>query len=432
MELMVYIALLGVIVLVAGQVFSDSTKFRIRSESMIKANAVASDIATLMLEDVGQTGAKSSKESGETIVVADSLYMDPLNATANKNDSSSFRISKGCANCDTDSLVVRRIRYAETGNFAAVEEISWFKNGSKLYRACRTVPNTSSTPSVDCPAAAKFSEVAPVEMADNIDHFKVIPAKPRVESTDAAAAGDRSYLLPNTDPTVKNFRLVPRYGENDFFFVSVEPANGGESVALSGFAANYDFDANEPITDGKKANQVFVAASNTASGNWKDLCKKVTLEPQIEYEISFSIPYRDDNSRMFCPGRDFAAVGFRKQDGSKFEELDDFNFFLPAASTENPVRKFRFSVKTRIENVCMAFTFASYSPVVATGSLTLQNVSLKKVETSNFNFDDENFSPRTEDKKNVKAFLVTLSAKRNGEVSESRQIVPIPSNGPRD
>ena len=428
MELLVYMALVGVIVVIAGQVFSDSTKFRVRSEGMIKSNAIASDVSFFMLDDIGQTGAKSAKDAAaESFSTKDSLYMDP---TVGTKDSSSFRISKSCNTCNTDTLTVRRVRYDDDGHFKAVEQVQWFTVGKKLFRSCRIVPNTSSTASTDCPDES--TDYEPVEVADHIDTFKVIPAKPRVLSTDTKSAAALSYLLPSTDASVKEFRLVPRYGEGNFELVSVTPPAGGTSVTLSGFVANYDFDINEPITTGQKANQVFVAASDGTTGTWKTLCKKVTLEPQVEYEISFVAPYAETNSRMFCPGRDYAAVGFRTQDGAMIAGLDDFNFFMPASSNETSERKFRFTVKTQAADVCMAFTFASYSPVAATGQLSLSEVALKKVESSNFDFEEENYTPRAEDKKNVKALLLKVVATRNGEGSSIRQVIPIPSNGPRD
>lgn len=428
MELMVYMALVGVIVVIAGQVFSDSTKFRVRSEGMIRANAIASDVALFMLEDIGQTGAKSAREADGSFSVRDSLYMK----TGVSVDSSSFRISKSCNTCNTDTLTVRRLRYYESGAFKAVEEVKWFTHGKKLYRSCRTVENTFSNADEECPVLDASSDYEPVEIADYIDTFKVIPAKPRVVSTETKSAAALSYLLPSTDASVKAFRLVPRYGEGDFELLAVDPVAGGSSVTLSGFVTNYDFEINEPIPEGQKANQVFVAPRDGTSGSWRTLCKKVTLEPQVEYEISFTVPYAANNSRMFCPGRDYAAVGFRNEDGAKIEGLDDFNFFLPASSTESSLRKFRFSVNTQAADVCMAFTFASYSPVAASGQLSLVDVALKKVAVSSFNFEEENYTPRTEDKKNVKALLLKVVATRNGEGSSIRQVIPIPSNGPKD
>ena len=51
-ELMVYIAIVGIVVIVAGQAYSNSTKMRVRTQSMIKASEVAENVATLFKQDV--------------------------------------------------------------------------------------------------------------------------------------------------------------------------------------------------------------------------------------------------------------------------------------------------------------------------------------------------------------------------------------------
>ena len=45
-ELLVYIAIVGIVVIVAGQAFSNSTKMRVRTQSMLKASEVAENVAT--------------------------------------------------------------------------------------------------------------------------------------------------------------------------------------------------------------------------------------------------------------------------------------------------------------------------------------------------------------------------------------------------
>ena len=64
MELIVYMGIVGIVVVIAGQAFSNSTKFRIRTDNMIKASQEAENVATIFKEDVSQMGAKSSKEDG--------------------------------------------------------------------------------------------------------------------------------------------------------------------------------------------------------------------------------------------------------------------------------------------------------------------------------------------------------------------------------
>ena len=427
MELMVYIAILGIVVLIAGQAFTDSTRFRIRTQNMLKATQVAENIGTLFKSDVAQMGAKSSKERN-TSANTDSFYVDaihdvfidPDNLDSAKRDSSSYAITHDNGGTGLDSLTLLRMRYKETGEFLSVEKVAWYVNGTTLKRSCQTIKGTALAD--ECPKDTPLE----VEMAENIQKFVVTPATPSVVS-------DMAQILPSTSSSIQAFRLVPRYGEENLSFVTTIPAEGGESVSLNGFATNYDYENNEPLLDQKNANQVFVAESNGNIGNWKDLCIKVTLVPNVEYEISFAMPISEDAGRMFCPGRDHMAVGFRyANDGTKPAEIDDFLFYPPTiAGAAEGNRSMRFTVKDSIKDVCLGFTFASYSPIAASGKMTLKNVSLKKNESAIYEFDDlENINVL--DKKNVKAMRLVLVVNQRGETGVDSLVVPVPSNGPRD
>lgn len=427
MELMVYIAILGIVVLIAGQAFTDSTKFRVRTQNMLKATQVAENVGTLFKSDVAQMGAKSSKEQN-TSATTDSfyvdaikdVYVDPDNFDETKRDSSSYAVFHDNSGAGLDSLSFLRMRYNEDGSFASVEKLAWFMNGTNLMRSCQTI--TGEEKEEECPKDTPFE----VEIAENVQKFVVTPATPGVTV-------NQSQILPATDTSIHSFRFVPRYGEADFSFLTTDPEAGGDAVSMIGFATNYDYTNNAPLLSDKKANQVFLADANNNNGTWKDLCKKVTLEPNIEYEISFKMPISEDASRMFCPGRDHMAVGFRfAEDGTKPSEIDDFLFYPPVATgAAEESRIMRFTVKNKVENVCLAFTFASYSPVAASGKLTLANVVLKKNESSVYEFNDNELI-NVSDKKNVKAVRLILVVNQRGETGVDSLIIPVPSNGPRD
>ena len=130
-ELLVYIGIVGIIVIVAGQAFSNSTKMRVRTQSMLKASEAAENVATLLKADIAQMGAKSAMEAG----VADGgaafgnkfsevnphVFMHPTDANETLVDSSSYKITTDAKN--NSRLVMRRVRYSEQGHFQAVEEI---------------------------------------------------------------------------------------------------------------------------------------------------------------------------------------------------------------------------------------------------------------------------------------------------------------------
>lgn len=427
MELVVYMAMIGIVVLVAGQAFSDSTKFRVRTQNMLRASEEAENVANLFKDDVAQMGAKASleyKASSET----DSFYMANLssiymNPTAVSPDSSSFRIGSASTNENTDTLTLRRMRFDNKGHYVSIEEIEWFVVDSTLYRTCKVIEQRAGVSFEDKDPCSNTSNPTPVQIASNVAQFYVEPAKPGVSGLET------TQLLPSTDTSVHNFRLISRGGTE--YWKTVTVSDPSASVSISGFTANYDFDENLVVEDGKLASQVFVGAPNSTTGDWQSLCQQVTLEPNVDYEISFDMPYSEDATRMFVPGRDHMAVGFRNvSTGDRPVVLKDFLFYPPVSSLSAGARHMRFTVPTTIENVCMAFTFASYSPTAATGYVYIRNLRLDKVAASNYTF--ENYFPSTNrDKQNVKAFRLHLTINRRGETGHTMLVIPTPSNGPR-
>ena len=429
MELVVYMAMIGIVVLVAGQAFSDSTKFRVRTQNMLRASEEAENVATLFKDDVAQMGAKTSQEykassATDSFYVADLslLYMDPA---ASVPDSSSYRIGSGSNNLNTDTLTLRRMRFDGNGHYVSIEEIAWYLDvdDSILYRTCKVLDKRIGVSFSDDDPCASTGTTVPVQMAAHVARFYVEPAKPGV--TGAAT----TRLLPSSDESVESFRLISHEISDNWKAVTVsEPS---ETVSISGFTANYDFEEKQVNEEGKRASQVFVAQPNVTDGDWKTLCQKVTLEPNVDYRISFEMPFSEDASRMFVPGRDHMSVGFRyAATGDRPSELKDFLFYPPVSVASSGTREMHFTVPTTIENVCMAFTFASYSPVAASGYVYLGNVKLEKEAFSNYEFNDY-FTSSDKDKQNVKAFRLHLTINRRGETGHTMLVIPTPSNGPR-
>lgn len=430
MELLVYMAIIGIVVVIAGQAFSDSTKMRIRTENKLKAIASAEDIGSLFRDDLAQMGAKSavdvdnSSEQGDAFVNKDLVFM-PTAAGASHIDKSSFSYVRNHFGVGLDSLTFRRLKYDENGGFVRVEEVAWYATDEgELFRKCSVVPS-SEDGDEECPSN--------VVVADGVTKFVTLPAKPGVVNSDYAGVAGKQFpqLLPNGDLTTSDFRLVSRYGEDGFAFVST--TDPGSSVTISGFASNYDYENSTVRTSDIVANQVFVAPATNDIGEWKDLCKVVdSLEAGVEYEISFMIPFIATENKMFCPGRDHMAVGFRYQSGGgKITGLNDFLFYPPATADASQERRFRFTPAKTAKNVCMAFTFVSYSPLANVGSVTINSLKLNRVATSNYVFNDS-FVHSVEDKENVKAFRLELQVESGGETGVVSLVIPTPSNGIKD
>lgn len=419
MELMVYIAILGIVVLVAGQAFSNSTKMRVRTEGMIKANDAAESVGALIQEDVAQMGAKSSKERGATEFAKDSFYVsDSVYMDVTANDFSSFSRVKKDAN---DSFVMRRMRYDEDGRFASVEEVSWFVANKKLYRKCKAL-EVKGSESSECPKNGNT-----VEIVDNVAKFLVVPAQP------AVMAGGSSRIFPSSDVSDKDFRLIPRK-QGDMVVPTLKPEKGGAQVTLSSFASNYSV-AEQKVGETKKANQLYAAAGTDDAGfsetGWSMNCTRITLEPRTEYELFFKVPYVANNkSRSFCPGMDHMAVGFRNSaDGSSVSGLSDFSFYPPVDLDADDERRFRVKTDSLKMNVCIVFTFSMFSPMASGGAVTISHLSLSKVEDSEYEFDESFYPANVEDKQKVKAMKLELTINRNGESGVVSRVVSTPSNG---
>ena len=459
MELMVYIALLGGIVLIAGQAFSDSTKMRVRTQNMLEASEVAESVANLIKTDIAQTGAKSSMEDGVSGVGAEygskfsdiykDVYMDSDNETTSNRDSSSFSVVTKADGFD--SLTLRRLRYDECDHYLAIEQVAWYVKNGSLRRKCKFLQIKEGTlvNTAPCyawiPADDPCNDSTEVEIAEGVSAFTVIPGKPGV-------VGDNIQLFPATGVT--EFRLVGRNDEAHLELPLItneaeEINKGGNTQTLTNFYQNYDH-IDEKIKEvGRKVNEVIAIRNETTTiTSWKSLCSQegnhFTFEPGEQYEISFEISSpgaNDDKSKMFVPGVDYMSVGFRDKETGDLPkvngavQVNNFTFFPPMGlkgEGSGPGRSMRFSVAKKVENACLAFTFACYSPLVSQGKVSITNLKLTKIPSANYSFEAYDFESHKHDKQNVKAFLLKLDVKRNGESGHVDVVVSAPSNGPHD
>lgn len=420
MELMVYMAIVGIVVVIAGQVYSDSTKMRIRTQGMIEASEIAENVGNLLRDDVSQMGAKSAIDAASSTAQSDAfveknnlVYMN-VDPTATL-DSSSFSYVKDANGAGRDNFTFRRIRYNEDGSFARVEQVSWFlSDNGVLYRSCKIVGNTLE----DCP------DETLVEMAQGVEKFVATPAKPNVTRSS-------ELLFPiNSDADDKSFRLISYYNGDYFARVNVFPAQGGSSVALTGFAENFNNGGSVPTNPRK--NVVYVADITTTSDS-RDACKKFIIKKDSVYEVSFSLVSNEDASRMFRPGIDHMAIGIRRTSGAEprmFDDAKDFIFYPPQSADGSKKHTIRFSSSVAAATgteACLAFTFVFYSPTVSMGRVTIRDLLVKRY-SQEFDFVT-GYVPTVNEKKSVRGIQFEIVVKKNKESGSSTVVVPIPGNG---
>lgn len=418
MELMVYMAIVGIVVVIAGQVYSDSTKMRVRTQNMLKASEVAENTGSLFKDDVAQMGAKSAVSSGTPYAFKAGVLMHPLDADETKKDSSSFFISAG-----KDSLALRRLKYEANGSFKSIEEVSWYSKNDKLWRSCKTLEG-----SADGDLCPKDNPNV-VEIADGIETFRVTPAKPSSFSKDA-------LLFPYdiSDLTNKKFRFVSYYGKDNFVRIVTDPEAGATSVSLAGFATNFNSSGTAPSDPIK--HMVFLAPSGSTTEGWNTNCQQFTFKKDSVYEVSFTMDNNDDEARMFRPGVDHMAMGIRAVgdgDPTKVADVDDFMFYPPGAYSGTGLRAMRFSTHLGDVTACIAFTFAFYSPTVNMGKISIKDLQVKQISET-YIFDDSYVAEAdVQGKKDIRAFQLELVVKKGSATKPERgsvkMVVPVPSNG---
>jgi len=436
-ELLVYMAILGIIVLVVGQVFKDSTKIRVRTQSMLKATEIAGAAASVLKTDVAQMGAKSSQEDVETFEVHNEVYIDPDNTDADLVDKSSFVLERSTAGAKhADMIAFKKIRYSEDGGFIAVDSVAWYIKDGDLIRSCHELTRKSgASANEDCPA-----DGLTVIVAENADEFSVTPAKPG-----ALDDGSGHLLFPDPYGDTTKFKLVPRNDGATYLGATVDPVAGGTSVGIKGLATNYDPDiagTKDPYEDncstrgGCLVNELYAAEAGGDTDDWSAQCVQFTLQPGVEYQISFALPRNDEynKAQTFVPGKDHLSIGFRDAEtGTKVAGVNDFIFYPPTGEKASNIKRYmRFNVKEKIEGACLALSVVSFSPLVSTGTISISALKLRQLSEPNYDFSDAGYNPTIKDKAHIRAFKFDVKIKKNGEVGNVSQIVPVPSNGYSD
>ena len=462
-ELVVYMAILGFVIVVAGRVFSDSTGMRIRTQNMTKATETANAAAALLKEDIGRMGVKLWKDVGvnnAVFTVNKNVYrkLDAPNA-----DTSSFVLERaepaepGNPSGKFDELVFNTMDFNPDGTFLAVREIRYRVNEIyELVRQCKTI---DGAPDLECPEGNSGNEwdgILTTVIAANAETFSLNPSIPGVRPQDGTldasiAAANESPILFSSVADPAGFTFIPREtGNNVLGGLDVRPTSPNK-VVLSGFKKN---DAPEDV----KFSQVFLAKQGAGE------CEEFSFFPGETYVIDFDLPpipppAASSASEEFCrmclfqPGIDHIALGLRNKgnpDEALMQRVPDFVVFPPPIqSTDNAIPHIRhqeFSVPIDASGdpyipltACISLTFAFYSPMVSAGKLEFSNFAVFRKTDEVYHFATEEnayaYNPGITSNANialkakVKAFELELSVKIKDEIAKAKIVIPVPSNG---
>lgn len=412
MELMVYCGLIGIIVMVAGQAYSDSVKFRVRSEAMVKSSSEANAAATLLQEDLSQMGAKASFEDGNAYKYNDAALNDATpGADGSASDRASYTLTKNYGGSAMDSISFKRVVYDDEGKADFVQRIAWVAKDKKLYRECETVEIISDKAA---PADCKDEEnPEQVLIASNVTAFALRPGKRLQDGASCSATNENKGCFKSG--ATFTLASIDKYGTTR---LSVKDDN-----TISGFYNNYG-------TPTQIYSQLYFLKNTVTNPVWSE-CTVFTFEPQITYAVSFNMYAPSDVGsvnymRNFQAEQDHIGVGFRGADGKTIEGVGDDFLVYPSQQdeTDDGYRYFEFSFKNEVK-ACLTFTFAFYSLHAAEGYLTLSNIGIFPRDEASYNFTD----PGT-DKDQHKAFkLDSLKIDYRGEVTKIERLIPTPNNG---
>ncbi|MDR2594141.1 MAG: prepilin-type N-terminal cleavage/methylation domain-containing protein [Fibromonadaceae bacterium] len=403
-ELVVYMAIMGFIIIVAGRVFSDSTKMRVRSQNMVASTEEAGRVSALIKEDVSQMGAKSWKNQNGTFKVAKKVcYEDCSNPLTAESYNKNKDLTKG--------IEFRKVHYKNDGTCRAVLKITWELDAAKkeLTRKCEPI-----TTDQDCPNNLGTDKEAEcptlLVMATGVTELKFEPSK--YEKTEP-------LFPPTTNPPTSGFGFIVKNGSSTESPLSTS----GAPISLRGFPPN--------TSNGTNHKDFYLATTNNTGSCW--------LYPFVageKYTIGFDLPCeksacRDGNElynpmTMFQPGKDHLSVGLRStsMNGAPISGVPDFLFYPPqdVKADETKTRHFEFSVPANT-NACIGITAAFYSSeeIAQKGHLEIENFKVSKISTN------------TTSPADVKAFKLTLQIKKGikdkEEVSEAVTVIPVPNNG---
>lgn len=417
MELMVYCGLIGIIVMVAGQAYSDSVKFRVRSEAMVKSSSEANAAAVLLQEDLSQMGAKASFEDGSAYQYNFAVLNDTSTGSDGSiTDKASYDLVKNYGGSGLDSISFKRVVYDDEGKADFVQRIAWVAKDKKLFRECETVEELSDkTAPADC---KKYDSESPEQilMASNsVTKFSLTPGKRLQDGKNCPTTNEsRGCLKSGT-----TFTLASR-GDGSG---EISPLNvRGDTI--SGFFNNN----NTGTSFGNHYSQLYFLKNEVANPEW-DKCTLFTFEPNMTYAVSFYIyaPSRIgyvNYMRNFQAEQDHIGVGFRGRDGNRVSgAVDDFLVYPSQQDdSKDGYRYFEFSFREQTQ-ACLTFTFSFYSSHAAEGYLVLSGIGIYPRDEASYDF-----TPGAS-KDQHKAFKLDLDINNRGEITEIKRLIPTPNNG---
>ena len=372
-ELLVYIALLSVIVVIAGNAYMVSVRFSYTTTGKMNTTVGINEVMGYLEDDMSLLGAKA-QQNAAMATISHLVYMDTAGG-----DFSSYAIG---ANGVKDTLTFRSSIYGSTGAITDVQEVKWFVDASNyLWRSQRLLSTNALTT---------------IKMGSNVTRFHF----------------DAGLLTADSSATVKTYamadslRLCLKSGTG-----AVTMANSG-GIKFSGFTA--DLLSEAFLCDGG------------------GIAKTLTFQPGLTYSVQFNLAPDSSMSANFQPNVDMVGVGFRTISGSSLIPITDVEDYMVWAGKVNGAmpRFFKFTQGTGMSiNAAMLFRLKVRAAAIG-GSLTIDSLKIWSSSLAGYDWRPANgAAPSLAQKVRVKGIRADVELTINGGSSHLVRIISIPNNG---
>jgi prepilin-type N-terminal cleavage/methylation domain-containing protein len=376
-ELLVYISLLSVIVLIAGQGYVDSIRFKKTTEGKIAAFAGTAEVSSYFEDDLAVLGAKAY-QAGAVASIVSVVYID-----AGGGDSSSFVLTN---NGNLDRLTFRRGVYSNSGGTAGTIvtnlQVTWWVDGNqKLWRQQDTIGGNAG---------------APILMATGVTQFNI---EAGVQSTDASTT-----LKSWSSSDSLNLKT---HGSGPALTLT---KIAGTGYRISGFTAETESDIMLCVPP----------STSTPQG--------INLSPGVTYGVSFNMTPDAVMAAQFTNQKDLISAGFRTIAGgteSALAGVEDYGFFAGKVVATN-MRYLEFS--HGISGTTTAYYLMRFRMQASAigGSIVIDSLRIWESHLAQNSWQS---APTLAQKKKVKALRLNLNISNDSENSHLTRIIAIPNNG---
>lgn len=411
-ELLVYIVIATIIVGLAGQVFLDATRARLRTTKMLEASVGTGDVITYLQEDMRRLGAKTIMDIGSSsstaassgaaapgMTVLGAVYWDP-NGTL-KDSSSFLATTSGTIPRRLDAITFRSATYNPTTRVGTGwEEVKYHVDAAGvLWRTVTSRKDMSGNNITPLPD--------PVKMADHVVAFQL---RYGVQANDSLIF-ERGFQQPCAATSSASSCILEH------------TATSASVVAKSGIPELGKFQKNTEVLF-----RVMKGASPSTYDGFPVIAGST-------YSVNYTVGFNDVAAANFRADQDLMAIrlSIAGNPAVQLGGTDDVLYY--SALDENmSERSFQFTPSvTATANIAMRFHMrdALAASDMDSAKVRFEKLSVRMMAHNSYEWHNSFAADAhgVDLKKRVRAVELSISVQVNKSVSTSTKVIPVLNNG---